>query len=389
MKTQKDHKSVIRTLSTIIAVIMLLCSISVIAGCKNKGNSNNNNSKAEVVLDKVSAAAYKESSVKPQKMAAFNFSEKSTDNSENEPADNSESESESPDVSADIPDYTFIFKSQSTINFDIKLNNPKNYYIMDFKLTCDEEQIEYYDKEMEKWTPINDIWIRWSGSNNQESRYRLRLPNPEISPDNIKISEMYYSDRTDGANKTAVNMNNKETYTVYKVEDDLVVTETVSNSCEKYIFKMAKKEGVEIKSFTVADVDYMDRINDEGLYEMTSNGKIVVEYERKNGNVTYKGKYEKYIELVNIVIKERKGEWAVESVNGTDIFDLYKVIIEYTYKYNLGIGYELKNNNESYLRSNLQAISIIFADSVELDGDGKVVSFTGGRVIKTFDLTKE
>lgn len=389
MKTQKDPKSVIRTLSTIIAAIMLLCSISVIAGCKNKGNSNNNNSKAEVVLDKVSAAAYKESSVKPQKMAAFNLSEKSTDNSENESADNSESESESPDVSADIPDYTFIFKSQTTINFDIKLNNPKNYYIMDFKLTCDEEQIEYYDKEMEKWTPINDIWIRWSGSNNQESRYRLRLHNPEISPDKIKISEMYYSDRTDGTNKTAVNMNNKETYTVYKVEDDLVVTETVSNSCEKYIFKMAKKEGVEIKSFTVADVDYMDRINDEGLYEMTSNGKIVVEYERKNGNVTYKGKYEKDIELVNIVIKERKGEWAVESVNGTDIFDLYKVIIEYTYKYNLGIGYELKNNNESYLRSNLQAISIIFADSVELDGDGKVVSFTGGRVIKTFDLTKE
>lgn len=210
-----------KILSTIIAAIMLLCSISVIAGCKNKGNSNNNNSKAEVVLDKVSAAAYKESSVKPQKMAAFNLSEKSTDNSENESADNSESESESPDISADIPDYTFIFKSQTTINFDIKLNNPKNYYIMDFKLTCDEEQIEYYDKEMEKWTPINDIWIRWSGSNNQESRYRLRLPNPEISPDKIKISEMYYSDRTDGTNKTAVNMNNKETYTVYKVEDDL------------------------------------------------------------------------------------------------------------------------------------------------------------------------
>lgn len=307
MKTQKDPKSVVRTLSTIIAAIMLLCSISVIAGCKNKGNSNNNNSKAEVVLDKVSAAAYKETSVKPQKMAAFNLSEKSTDNSENESADNSESES--PDVSADIPDYTFIFKSQTTINFDIKLNNPKNYYIMDFKLTCDEEQIEYYDKEMEKWTPINDIWIRWSGSNNQESRYRLRLPNPEISPDKIKISEMYYSDRTDGTNKTAVNMNNKETYTVYKVEDDLVVTETVSNSREKYVFKMAKKEGVEIKSFTVAGVDYMDRINAEGLYEMTSNGKIVVEYERKNGNVTYKGKVEKDVELIEFHINSHSKEY--------------------------------------------------------------------------------
>lgn len=378
-----------KILSTIIAAIMLLCSISVIASCKNKGNSNNNNSKAEVVLDKVSAAAYKETSVKPQKMAVFNLSEKSTDNSENESADNSESESEAPDVSADIPDYTFIFKSQMTINFDIKLNNPKNYYIMDFKLTCDEEQIEYYDKEMEKWTPINDIWIRWSGSNNQESRYRLRLPNPEISPDKIKISEMYYSDRTDGTNKIAVNMNNKETYTVYKVEDDLVVTETVSNSCEKYVFRMTKKEGVEIKSFTVAGVDYMDRINAEGLYEMTSNGKIVVEYEKKNGNVVYKGKYEKDIELVNVVIKETTSDWAVQSVNGTDIFDLYKVIIEFNYKKeNI---YELKTNRKIFLASkeSLQTVKIIFADSVELDGDGEVVSFTGGRVIKTFDLTKE
>lgn len=288
-----------KTLSIIITAIMLLCSISVIAGCKNKGNSNNNNSKAEVVLDKVSAAAYKESSVKPQKMAAFNLSEKSTDNSENESADNSESESESPDVSADIPDYTFIFKSQTTINFDIKLNNPKNYYIMDFKLTCDEEQIEYYDKEMEKWTPINDIWIRWSGSNNQESRYRLRLPNPEISPDKIKISEMYYSDRTDGANKTAVNMNNKETYTVYKVEDDLVVTETVSNSREKYVFKMAKKEGVEVLSVKGNGVDL---VKEGDNYIMPESGKIVIEYQKVNGNVTYKGKYEKEIELIRFEI---------------------------------------------------------------------------------------
>ena len=317
-----------KVLSIIITAIMLLCSISVIAGCKNKGNSNNNNSKAEVVLDKVSAAAYKESSVKPQKMAAFNLSEKSTDNSKNESADNSESESESPDISADIPDYTFIFKSQTTINFDIKLNNPKNYYIMDFKLTCDEEQIEYYDKEMEKWTPINDIWIRWSGSNNQESRYRLRLPNPEVSPDKIKISEMYYSDRTDGTNKTAVNMNNKETYTVYKVEDDLVVTETVSNSCEKYVFRMAKKGGVEIKSFTVAGMDYMDRINAEGLYEMTSNGKIVVEYEKKNGNVTYKGKVEKDIELIKFHInnywkKSGKGLAHINYETGNIVLEFY------------------------------------------------------------------
>lgn len=370
-----------KTLSIIITAIMLLCSISVITGCKNKGNSNNNNSKAEVVLDKVSAAAYKGPSVKPQKMAAFNLSEKSTDNSENESSDNSESESESPDVSADIPDYTFIFKSQTTINFDIKLNNPKNYYIMDFKLTCDEEQIEYYDKEMEKWTPINDIWIRWSGSNNQESRYRLRLPNPEISPDKIKISEMYYSDGTDGTNKTAVNMNNKETYTVYKVEDDLVVTETVSNSCEKYIFKMAKKEGVEIKSFTVAGVDYMDRINAEGLYEMTSNGKIVVEYERKNGNVTYRGKYEKDIELFSYekVIGVNGCDGFI-NIKGTDLPIILTKVIGLN-DIDKKIYYDKIVDSKILYPSNVWSIYLIFVDDVTLNDAGEIISVTGERII--------
>ena len=375
-----------KTLAIISAAIMLLCGISTITGCNIKDNSNNNNSKAEVVLDKVSAAAHIEKSVQTKAISIHNLSENSTDSS------NRESKEKTPDISVDIPaDYTFIFKSQLEINFDIKLNNPKNYYIMDFKLTCDEEQIEYYDKEMEKWTPINNIWIRWSGSNNQESRYRLRLPNPEISPDKIKISEMYYSDRTDGTNKTAVNMNNKETYTVYKVEDDLVVTETVSNSREKYVFKMAKKEGVEIKSFTVAGVDYMDRINAEGLYEMTSNGKIVVEYERRNGNVTYKGKYERDIELVNAVIEETTSNWGIKRINGTDI-DKYKVIIEYVYRNN-NTKYELKNKyiiSYPFLdKADLKTVKIIFADTVELDGDGNVISFTGGRVIETFDFTKE
>ncbi len=368
-----------KTLSIIITAIMLLCSISVIAGCKNKGNSNNNNSKAEVVLDKVSAAAYKESSVKPQKMAAFNLSEKSTDNSENESADNSESESESPDVSADISDYTFIFKSQTTINFDIKLNNPKNYYIMDFKLTCDEEQIEYYDKEMEKWTPINDIWIRWSGSNNQESRYRLRLPNPEISPDKIKISEMYYSDRTDGANKTAVNMNNKETYTVYKVEDDLVVTETVSNSREKYVFRMNQKEGVEVLSVKGNGVDLAKEGDN---YIMPESGKIVIEYQKVNGNVTYKGKYEKEIELIRFEIDNNKRSGHINNEEIATINIIFKNLS--------GIDCNniiLKNGDDIYLATFYPDNYLLFTfENVPKELYEAWMSFEKSEVFKEYEL---
>ena len=89
-----------KTLAIISAAIMLLCGISTITGCNIKDNSNNNNSKAEVVLDKVSAAAYIEKSIQPQAIQIFNLSENSTDSS------NSESTEETPDISVDIKSYS-------------------------------------------------------------------------------------------------------------------------------------------------------------------------------------------------------------------------------------------------------------------------------------------
>lgn len=304
-----------KILSIISATIMLFYSISILAGCNNK-DSSNSNSKAEVVLDKVSAAAA-EKPIQPQAISIFNLSENSTDSS------NSESTEEIPDTSVDIPaDYTFIFTSQLEINFDIKLNNPQNYYIMDFKLTCDEEQIEYYDKEMEKWTPINNIWIRWSGSNNQESRYRLKLPNTEISPDKIKISEMYYSDRTDGTNKTAVNMNNKETYTIYKIESSLEIIKMtdVINSENEFSFKIDKIEEAEITG-VVFDRNKITP-DENGVYKLTKNGKLEIKYTYKVAeNVIYKTTYEEDIELIEIGFPD-KGQQSIIILDDTTV-ELY------------------------------------------------------------------
>lgn len=308
-----------KILSIISATIMLFCSISILAGCNSK-DSSNSNSKAEVVLDKVSAAAA-EKPIQPQAISMFNLSVNSTDSS------NSESTEETPDTSVDIPaDYTFIFTSQLEINFDIKLNNPQNYYIMDFKLTCDEEQIEYYDKEMEKWTPINNIWIRWSGSNNQESRYRLKLPNPEISPDKIKISEMYYSDRTDGTNKTAVNMNNKETYTIYKIESSLEIIKMtdIINSENEFSFKIDKIEGAEITG-VVFDRNKITP-DENGVYKLTKNGKLEIKYTYKVAeNVIYKTTYEEDIELMEIRFPE-EGQQSIIILDDTTV-ELYVQLI--------------------------------------------------------------
>lgn len=119
---------------------------------------------------------------------------------------------------------TIIYKTQTTIYFTINLTNPKNYYILDFKLSTDNPDDKIQVKQGSHYSYINDpnTFIRWDEASdrigNHQATFEIVLPSPEISPSVIKISEMYYSDRNDGTNKTAVNMNNKDVFTVYKVD---------------------------------------------------------------------------------------------------------------------------------------------------------------------------
>lgn len=279
-----------RIITLIITAILITISVSGLSACNKNGDSGNNKN-AEVTLLKLSAGASSNARYKRNKSAY------STENADLTP----DSSIDENDLEFPKDSYTIIYKSQTEINFDILLSNPKNYYIMDFKLTCDDEQIYYYDDKMDKWNCINDIWIRWSGSNNQESRYRLRLPNPEVSPDKIRVSEMYYSDRTDGTNKTAVNMNNKETYRVYKVEDELLTTKTVENTLSAYRFEVIKKEGVVITSIR-DDENNIDLVADsDGTYRMEKDGRIRIEYEKLVDGVKYSSWYTKDIEKLKLI----------------------------------------------------------------------------------------
>lgn len=310
MKTQKDPKSVIRTLSTIIAAIMLLCSISVIAGCKNKGTSNNNNSKAEVVLDKVSAMAYTEIAESETELY-FNKHKHDNDNTDH--------------TTENSNNYSFILQSEKTINFDIQLDNRKNYYIMDFRLTCEDDDLEYYDYSMEEWTPINDVWIRWSGSNNQKARYKIKFTDKEISTVKIKISEMYYSDRNDGRNKRSVNMNKRENFTIHKIEDSLansmISLTDIINTEEDFTFKINKIENAEITEVTYDGSPIYP--NDAGLYKLDKNGKLVVNYKYKvSETIYYVASYDEDIELLNVFFLDNGKQQINVSNDEMTIFDV-------------------------------------------------------------------
>ena len=173
--------------------------------------------------------------------------------------------------------YTIIYKYQETISFTIKLSNPNNYYIMDFKLSCEQENVKV--NQGSHWSDINDpdTYIRWDEGvdrlGNREATFLLQLPNAEASPTSIKISELYYSDRTDGTNKTAVNTNGKDTYNVYKIDELFEVEEKYVNNVEGKI-KLNVSDSVDEIKVMVNETEY--RVNEDGYYHLPAGDLAII-----------------------------------------------------------------------------------------------------------------
>lgn len=200
-------------------------------------------------------------------------------------------------------DYLAIFKDQTIINFTIKLNNPYDYYIMDFRLSADDEEVEYYTTEG-TWKSIKDRDIRWMGSDNETCTYQLRLLSPDSTPSNIRIKWMYYSDKRDGRNKFAVNLNNRERYTIYKVDSDIKNTAVrfydVINPLDglnadrtaqlPIKFKIGAIDGAKIEKVMISGAEGVANENGEYTRPGTSGG-VSVEYSYNvKKNVTIKSK---------------------------------------------------------------------------------------------------
>lgn len=196
-----------------------------------------------------------------------------------------ESSSESEKNLLDGTDYIIIYKNQTIINFTINLSNPQDYYIMDFTLSAENEDVEYLTTEG-TWKSIKDRSIRWISSDNETCTYHLRLLNENATPSKIKILSMYYSDRNDGTNKTAVNLNNKETYTIYKVNSDVeknvVELTDVENiyKADSMKFKIKSIENANIKKIYDRDTDAEYSANEEGFYILsTHESTLAIDYE--------------------------------------------------------------------------------------------------------------
>ena len=303
-KQKEETMNTKRLLGILLAMLLTVSAMFALAACNT--NNDNNNSKSEVKLLGITG----NNSIQTETKATANNSKLFASlsapiyaDAETKQPGETTGTAEQPDDQLDVySTYTIIYKTQTTLYFTINLSNPKNYYILDFRLTCAEEDVTV--KQGNHYSNINNenTYIRWDEAvdriGNHTATFELHLPDADITSDNIKISEMYYSDRTDGTNKTSVNMNNKETYTVYKIDEPVVMTDR-KNNFDEFSFKLAAIEGAVVKSVKVDGVAY--DADAEGVYHIPG-GELVVEYEYKvKDGIKYEKKIEEKIELLKFV----------------------------------------------------------------------------------------
>lgn len=310
-----------KKLLALLLSLLMATSLCIFAGCeivfvtgKSSNNSSNNASDdssstsedaGKVDLIGISASVNTEAKAQStQKTSALSLTSSYT-NLNVKPMHNNDELLDKTD------DYLAIFKDQTIINFTIKLNNPYDYYIMDFRLVAEDEEVEYYTSE-KTWKPIKDRDIRWMGSDNETCTYILKLPTPEATPSNIKIKWMYYTDKHEGRNKFAVNLNNRDRYTIYKVDSEVRLTTVKFVDVKNPICVSDDNFELPIEfKIDLEDGGHIDRVyarletgdntiepNEDGIYKATF--RIFIDYSYTKGNVTIKTTKSVYLDNLQV-----------------------------------------------------------------------------------------
>ena len=318
-----------RLLGILLAMLLTVSAMFALVAC----NTNNNQSEVRLLsiegstkynkqrIAKISAPQSVFASIGMPKYDIENPTEDTT--GEGEETDGEDEEpAPLPDTPIEVdptvvPAYTLIYKSQTTFFLTINLENPNNHYIMDFRLTCPGSDVSV--KQGSQFSDINDpnTYIRWDEATdrvgNRMATFELRLNSPEVSPDRITISEMYYSSRADGANKTAVNTDGKETYTIYKIDGPMEMYDRKNNLSE-FTFKL-NTNGVSIISVMLDETENLTA-DATGTYHVLHDGKLDITYEYAVGDDQLPARItsSENIELLKIVntLDVENNEWAKE-----------------------------------------------------------------------------
>ena len=177
-----------RLLGILLAMLLTVSAMFVLAACST--NNDNNNSKSEVKLLGITGTDSIQTETKATANNSKLFASLSVPiyaDAETEQPGETTGTTEQPDDQLDVySTYTIIYKTQTTLYFTINLSNPKNYYILDFRLTCAEEDVEV--KQGNHYSNINNenTYIRWDEAvdriGNHTATFELHLPDANITP---------------------------------------------------------------------------------------------------------------------------------------------------------------------------------------------------------------
>ena len=114
--------------------------------------------------------------------------------------------------------YLVVDINNDEIILSIYLNNEKDYHIFDFELECNDENAKVFiDNEFKLINSLKSI--NWKGDTNTRYDIKLKLTKSLLDVE-LNIKNIYYSDRANGENVYTVDLNNKGTYNIYKVNKD-------------------------------------------------------------------------------------------------------------------------------------------------------------------------
>lgn len=249
---------------------------------------------------------------------------------------------------SDYAQYVVMYKSEKHINFTISLDNPKGHSIDAVQLTCDDPnaKIQVFNSDgtftWELLSQAKDGYvINWASENAYRKTYYLETTAPDAI-NTLKVVDL----KVNGEWQNQA-LDNDE-LKIYKMEDEDLSWEFVTNTLTAYKWRMNKSENIsDLKVYADGEEVVAD---ENGIYSVEKDCVVEFEYGYTRDGVTAKWNDSREIEVLKIEYPD--GNWCQFIINafngfigyfnlsGTDLesskFSVNEIDITLKYEYTLG-----------------------------------------------------
>lgn len=199
---------------------------------------------------------------------------------------------------SDYAQYVVMYKSEKHINFTISLDNPKGHSIDAVQLTCDDPnaKIQVFNSDgtftWELLSQAKDGYvINWASENAYKKTYYLETTAPDAI-NTLKVVDL----KVNGEWQNQA-LDNDE-LKIYKMEDEDLSWEFVTNTLTAYKWRMNKSENIsDLKVYADGEEVVAD---ENGIYSVDKDCVVEFEYGYTKDGVTAKWNDSREIEVLKI-----------------------------------------------------------------------------------------